>query len=163
MELRLQKEADAIHCYMGVSSLSCAKTLVLLLKQLRCGFHSAEPLSEMSTETLLLRGASETYHIIPGQNRGSTLLMREIVPDAGRSKSLYYTLGQMPEGYGYSVLIRKSPQLDMRTSTAEKYAEQNRMPTCSFMRSCFMQIRGISVSWRFLDRIRKSESSSRWS
>ena len=38
VELRLQKEADAIHCYMGVSSLSCAKTLVLLLKQLRCGF-----------------------------------------------------------------------------------------------------------------------------
>ena len=126
VELRLQKEADAIHCYMGVSSLSCAKTLILLLKQLRCGFHSAEQLSEMSTETLLLRGASETYHIIPGQNRGSTLLMREIVPDAGRSKSLYYTLGQMPEGYGYSVLIRKSPQLDMRTSTLLKnMAEQN--------------------------------------
>ena len=32
----------------------------------------------------------------------------------------------MPEGYGYSVLIRKSPQLDMRTSTLLKnMAEQN--------------------------------------
>lgn len=126
VELRVQKEADVIHCYIGISSLNSAKTVIRLLKQSRCCFRPADQLWEINTETLLMRDATETYHAIPGQNRGSTLVMREIIPDAERSRSLYYTLGGMQEGYGYAVLIRKLPQLDMRTSTMLKHmAEQN--------------------------------------
>ncbi|MFQ7768193.1 MAG: hypothetical protein ACLRIL_07945 [Fusicatenibacter saccharivorans] len=90
VELRLQKEADAIHCYMGVSSLSCAKTLRFAVEAatLRLSLSGAK-LSEMSTETLAVaRCVRNISHIIPGQNRGSTLLMREIVPDAGRQQKL---------------------------------------------------------------------------
>ena len=120
VELRLQKEADAIHCYMGVSSLACAKNSRFAVEAatLRLSLSGAAFGNEHRNTAVARCVRNISHH--SGQNRGSTLLMREIVPDAGRSKSLYYTLGQMPEGYGYSVLIRKSPQLDMRTSTLLK-------------------------------------------
>jgi len=126
VEFRIQKLNEKIHCFLGIDSLQRGRQVKAILEACRCGYRLADDVPVVSSEFLMTRKIYENFHVIPGQNRGRTAVMNEIVSEPERLRQMYDALAQMPDGCGYSVFIRKAGQPDIRMTTLlKKMAEQN--------------------------------------
>lgn len=137
IELRIQNEKGKIHCYIGIDNYDRALQLSILLQELGCGF---KPLSRsFGVEGIvLIRNAYENYNSIPNQNIGRSLIINELSTTNEKIKSLFYTLSKMEDGCGYSVFIKRTPKLDIRTTTYLKsIIEQNEITTSGLFSKLF--------------------------
>lgn len=117
VEFRLQKLKGKICCFLGIDSLQRGRQAMTVLAEPGCGYRLAENVPAVSSGAVMTRKIYENYNVIPGQNRRRTVVINEILPEAERLKSLYYSLSRMADGCGYSVFIRAAGKLDISVTT----------------------------------------------
>lgn len=117
IELRIQIEKDCLHCYIGVNSILRASQLKMILADLGCGLKYVENHPFNTKGIVMLRKVYENYNRIPDQNLGRSLIINELSTTKNKLKSLFYSLSKMPNGCGYSLLIKPITQLDIQTTT----------------------------------------------
>lgn len=117
IELRIQVENGTIHCYVGVDNILKGKQIKTILSELGCCYTLLDHHFFKHEGAVLIRRASENYRSIPNQNIERSLIINEISTTPEKTKSLYYALSSMNNGCGYSIYIKRLPQLDRVTTT----------------------------------------------
>ena len=117
IELRVQREEDRLHCYIGVDTFIRAVQLKNLLSDIGIGCKPVSSLGFNSHGLVMVRKVYENFRSVKDGNLERSIVINELMTDKEKIKSLFWTLCHMSNGCGYSVMVKRIKQLDIVTTT----------------------------------------------